>query len=94
MRYFQLALLCLCAYTQYNLWFGHNGLEDFRRIKTAVDKHQAANADLAKRNKLLRADIEDLKLGLEGVEERARHELGMIKPNETFIRVLSKKHDE
>lgn len=43
---------------------------------------------MIKRNKVLTADIEDLKLGHEGIEERARNELGMIKAGETFIRVL------
>ncbi|MBE0369436.1 cell division protein FtsB [Pseudoalteromonas sp. MMG013] len=91
MRLFQFALICLAAFIQYQLWFGHNGLQDYTRLKSAVDAHQNLNEKLLKRNKLLKADIEDLKLGLEGVEERARHELGMIKPNETFIRVLPKK---
>ncbi|MFC3034208.1 cell division protein FtsB [Pseudoalteromonas fenneropenaei] len=91
MRLFQLILLCLAGYIQYQLWFGRNGIHDYVQIKHAVQAHQDANAGLTKRNKLLKADIEDLKLGLEGVEERARHELGMIKTNETFIRVLPAK---
>ncbi|ATD09086.1 MULTISPECIES: cell division protein FtsB [Pseudoalteromonas] len=90
MRFFQLALLVLALFIQYRLWFGHNGVEDYTRIKSVVKSHQETNANLSKRNKLLKADIDDLKLGLEGVEERARHELGMIKPGETFIRVLPK----
>jgi cell division protein FtsB len=94
MRFFQIVLLCLAAFIQYRLWLGNNGIQDYTRIKSAVNSHQALNAKLSKRNKLLKADIEDLKLGLEGVEERARLELGMIKENETFIRVLPKQHHE
>ncbi|WP_372771629.1 septum formation initiator family protein, partial [Pseudoalteromonas sp.] len=48
------------------------------------------NTRLERRNKLLKADVEDLKLGLEGIEERARNELGMIKQGETFFRVTHK----
>lgn len=88
MRLFQLTLLCLALFVQYRLWFGHNGVQDYSRLKAAVTSHQETNAQLLKRNKVLKADIEDLKLGQEGVEERARNELGMIKPGETFIRVL------
>ncbi|WP_394192426.1 cell division protein FtsB [Pseudoalteromonas atlantica] len=88
MRLFQFLLLCLALFVQYKLWFGHNGVQDYSRLKTAVNSHQETNANLIKRNKVLKADIEDLKLGQEGVEERARNELGMIKPGETFIRVL------
>lgn len=94
MRLFQLGLLCLALFIQYRLWFGHNGVQDYTRLKAAVASHQQTNEKLIKRNKVLTADIEDLKLGQEGIEERARNELGMIKPDETFIRVLPGKQHE
>lgn len=95
MRIFQVGLLCLALFVQYRLWFGHNGLQDYTRLKSAVASHQETNEKLIKRNKVLKADIEDLKLGQEGIEERARNELGMIKPDETFIRVLpGKQYDK
>ncbi|GAB0110231.1 cell division protein FtsB [Pseudoalteromonas distincta] len=95
MRIFQVGLLCLALFVQYRLWFGHNGLQDYARLKGAVTSHQETNEKLIKRNKVLKADIEDLKLGQEGIEERARNELGMIKPDETFIRVLpGKQYDK
>ncbi|MFB0912178.1 MAG: septum formation initiator family protein, partial [Glaciecola sp.] len=43
---------------------------------------------LKQRNALLQADISDLQLGLESIEERARNELGLIKDGETFYRIL------
>ena len=95
MRIFQVCLLCLALFVQYRLWFGQNGINDYTRIKDAVTAHQETNEKLIKRNKVLKADIDDLKLGLEGIEERARNELGMIKPDETFIRVLpGKQYDK
>ena len=94
MRFFQLGLLCLALFIQYRLWFGHNGVQDYTRLKAAVASHQQTNEKLIKRNKVLTADIEDLKLGQEGIEERARNELGMIKPDETFTRVLPGKQHE
>ena len=94
MRLFQLVLCVLLGYLQYLLWFGHNGVEDYTRLSKAVASHQQTNQQLSKRNKVLEADIQDLKLDLEGVEERARLELGMIKPNEVFYRVLPSKHNE
>jgi cell division protein FtsB len=95
MRFFQVCLLCLALFVQYRLWFGHNGVQDYTRLKSAVTSHKYTNEKLIKRNKVLTADIEDLKLGHEGIEERARNELGMIKPDETFIRVLpGKPHDK
>ena len=95
MRIFQVCLLCLALFVQYRLWFGQNGVNDYTRIKEVVISHQDTNEKLIKRNKVLKADIDDLKLGLEGIEERARNELGMIKPDETFIRVLpGKQYDK
>jgi len=94
MRFFQFGLLCLALFIQYRLWFGHNGVQDYTRLKNEVASHQQTNEKLIKRNKVLKADIEDLKLGLEGIEERARNELGMIKPDETFIRVLPAQHHD
>jgi hypothetical protein len=41
-----------------------------------------------KRNMVLKEEIEDLKSGLEAIEELARNDLGFIKPGETFYRVL------
>lgn len=94
MRFFQFGLLCLALFIQYRLWFGHNGVQDYTRLKNAVASHQQTNEKLIKSNKVLKADIEDLKLGHEGIEERARNELGMIKPDETFIRVLPAQHHD
>ena len=33
------------------------------------------------------AEVEDLRQGLEMVEEKARLELGMVKPNEIYVQV-------
>ncbi|TMO50861.1 septum formation initiator family protein [Pseudoalteromonas phenolica] len=79
--------MALCLQDKY--WIGHNGMQEYTRLKRVVDTHQVANETFIKRTKLLKADFDDLKLGLEGVEERARHELGMMKPTETFIRVFA-----
>ena len=92
MRLFQIALFALLIALQYQLWFGHHGMRDYKKLKSAVEQHTQVNARLEKRNKLLKADVEDLKLGLEGIEERARNELGMIKQDETFFRVTNSNH--
>ena len=94
MRLFQLLLLCLFISLQYQLWFGHHGVKDYNRLKFNVASHIKVNERLEKRNKLLKADVEDLKLGLEAIEERARNELGMIKQGETFFRVTHKNNDK
>jgi cell division protein FtsB len=90
MRVFTAILLVLLVLLQYRLWFGKNSVPDYIALKENVTLQQNANAKLQQRNKLLFADTDDLKLGLEAIEERARNELGMIKENETFIRLIPK----
>lgn len=81
-------LLILLALLQYRLWFGKHSIPDYLKMRTELDKHVQHNQNLQQRNSLLMADIKDLKIGLESMEERARHELGLIKPGETFYRIL------
>ena len=57
-------------------------------LKDEVVRQQADNNKLKQRNKLLFADTDDLKSGVEAIEERARNELGMIKQGETFFRIV------
>ncbi len=61
---------------------------DYNELKHEVHRQSLQNANLAQRNALLEADIDDLKIGLEAIEERARNELGLIKKDETFYRIL------
>ena len=90
MRVFTAILLILLILLQYRLWFGKNSVPDYLALKENVVRQQDTNAILKQRNKLLFADTDDLKLGLEAIEERARNELGMIKENETFFRLIPK----
>lgn len=88
MRVLVFVLAGLLLLTQYQLWFGEGGVLEVRRLKAAVETQQAENARLTQRNDALEADVEDLKSGLEGIEERARRELGMIKNDEVFYQVV------
>ena len=83
-----LALLLLLLALQSKLWLGAGGLPDARELKRTVQEQRAENARLQQRNDALSAEVEDLKSGETAVEERARSELGMIKPGETFYRVV------
>jgi|TARA_R110001592_G_scaffold228831_3_gene485371 cell division protein FtsB len=73
---------------QYRLWFGKNSVPDYLALEQEVQRQVADNDKLKQRNKLLYADTDDLKSGVEAIEERARNELGMIKENETFFRLI------
>lgn len=93
MRTFTALLLIAFSLLQYRLWFGKNSVPDYLALQEDVTRQQLANEKLKQRNKLLYADTDDLKLGLEAIEERARNELGMIKENETFFRLIPNKNN-
>jgi cell division protein FtsB len=83
-----LALALLLAGLQAKLWWGHQGWNQAQSLRGSVARQKEENARLQQRNDALAAEVEDLKSGEDAVEERARSELGMVKPNETFYRVV------
>jgi len=88
LKWVMAVLFTLFCLLQYRLWFGKNSVPDFIISSKEVKLQVAHNANLRQRNSLLKADISDLKIGLEAAEERARNELGLIKQGETFYRIL------
>ncbi|WP_338037848.1 cell division protein FtsB [Noviluteimonas dokdonensis] len=81
-------LLALLAWLQYKLWFGQGGAGQVQALSTQVEHQARDNTGLRQRNAEVAAEVEDLKSGEAAVEERARSELGMIKPGESFYRVV------
>lgn len=91
-RWLQLLLVLLAVlfgYLQYGLWGSEGGRRSVAALEAQVRQQARDNAGLQQRNDALAAEVEDLKSGEEAVEERARSELGMIKPGETFYRVVT-----
>ena len=93
MRLITAVLILFLVLLQYRLWFGKNSVPDYLALEEEVTRQLANNNKLKQRNKLLYADTDDLKSGTEAIEERARHELGMIKQGETFFRVIPNDDD-
>lgn len=75
---------------QYRLWVGEGSLAEVRGLKSKIVSQQQQNRQLLERNDILKAEVADLKQGLEAVEERARMELGMIGEGETFYQMVDK----
>ncbi len=73
---------------QYKLWFGDASVRDVMNLKQSITEQRSKNEQVRQRNAVLAAEVEDLKTGLEAIEERARSELGMIKKDETFIHIV------
>jgi len=88
-RQVALALLALLFLgLQVRLWFGEGSLRHVAALKKDVAVLKESNAKLAERNRLMAADVKDLKQGTEAVEEIARKDLGMVRKGETFFLIL------
>jgi cell division protein FtsB len=94
MRVLLAILLILLVALQFKLWFGEGGYRDVQRLAERVEEQAAENEALAQRNRELQAEVEDLRQGLEAIEERARSELGLIKENEEFYQVVPEQERE
>jgi len=88
MRWVLLGLVLLLGWLQYRLWFGIGSAGEVAALEAQVEHQGRENGGLKERNAALAAEVRDLKEGVAAVEERARSELGMIKPGELFYRVV------
>lgn len=86
-------LTVLLLLLQYRLWFSHDGLPPVLHLYRSVEIQKQDNAVLEERNQVLAAEVQDLKSGLDAMEERARSELGMIKQGETFFQIIEDGSD-
>ena len=87
MRWITLGLIALLTLVQAELWFGKGGVPRMVELQRKLTAQQTANDGARHRNDQLSAEVNDLKEGLEMVEEKARVELGMIKPDEIFVQL-------
>jgi cell division protein FtsB len=87
-RWLLLVLAVLLAWLQYRFWFGPGNSGEVVQLEEQVAKQKRDNEGRRQRNDALAAEVKDLKDGEAAIEERARSELGMIKPGEKFYRVV------
>ena len=85
LRWLAIGLMLLLLLLQIKLWQEY---AEVASLRDQVELHAEQNRQLAERNAALAAEVENLKAGMEAIEERARTELGLIKPGETFIQVV------
>jgi cell division protein FtsB len=88
MRALAAVLAAFIVLLQYPLWLGKGGWLRVWDLDRQVTAQKAHNDQLARRNAALDAEVRDLKQGFEAVEERARSELGMVRPDEVFVQII------
>jgi len=89
MRIFSAILAVALLLLQYRLWVSDRGLSDVARLQASVEAQRAANHEQSERNRQLGAEVNNLKVGLTALEERARSELGMVGASETFYQIVA-----
>jgi cell division protein FtsB len=93
MRWLILCLIVLLGLLQYRLWVGDGSLEELHALRAQIRDYRTELEALKARNLALAADVQNLKDGLEAIEDRARSELGMIQRGEVFLQVIEKPTD-
>lgn len=91
MRWATLCLLGLLGLVQSSLWLGSGGLPQARKLQAQLDAATQRTAEQRRENVRLQAEVDDLRNGLEMVEDRARSELGMVKPDEIFVQLTARR---
>ena len=86
-RLVPIVLITLLVIVQAQLWFGRGSLRNVAELERQLQQEKQANEEARRVNEQLSAEVNDLKEGLNMVEERARHELGMVKPNEIYVQI-------
>jgi cell division protein FtsB len=93
LRLVALLLMALLLVLGVKLWTGDWSMREVWRLRERVAEQKRENQKLRQRNEALSAEVQDLKNGNEAVEERARSELGLVKPDETFYQVVEPPAD-
>lgn len=87
-RGFMVLLALMVLWLQSRIWIGEGSLAQINALSARIDQQEAANESKRQRNKVLRAEIVDLKNGVASIEEKARSEFGLIKQGETFFLIV------
>lgn len=85
MRWLTIALFIILLLLQIRLWSEYR---EVGQLRAQVEEQAEFNRELAERNAALAAEVESLRTGVEAIEERARTELGLVKPGEVFYQVV------
>jgi len=90
-RWPTLLIAALLAVVHADLWFGKGNMPYVMSLRKQLDEQHALNEAARDRNVRVAAEVSDLREGLEMIEEKARHELGMVRPDEILVQVSARR---
>jgi cell division protein FtsB len=86
-RFWPAVLIVMLLILQGQIWLGKGGVQTVIELENKIKAQNELNAKAQRINGQLNSEVNDLKEGLNAIEERARHELGMVKANEIFVQI-------
>ena len=63
-------------------------MDKVEELRSQINELRASNDAARKENERLTSEVNDLREGKEMVQEKARYELGMVKPNEIYVQIM------
>ncbi len=73
---------------QYSLFFSQNSVISYFYLKDKLEKNQLVLSNYADKNKIVEAEIYNIKSNKKYLEIYAREKFGLIKKNETFFQII------
>lgn len=86
-RVLPLALIALLVILHGQLWYGRGSIPKVAVLTQELATKRQANEHARQVNDQLAAEVRDLQEGMDMVEEKARFELGMVRPNEILVQI-------
>ena len=86
-RLVALVLILLLVGIHAQLWTGRGSIAHVQEMRRQLAQQRTENAQARLANERLAAEVQDLREGLEMVEEKARSELGMVRQCEIYVLV-------
>ncbi|MES2188309.1 MAG: septum formation initiator family protein [Pseudomonadota bacterium] len=87
-RIVPVVLIAALAMLHAQLWLGRGSVPQVKQMRQKIEAQQQANAQAQRVNERLTSEVNDLREGMDMVEEKARNELGMVRPNEIFVQFM------
>lgn len=73
----------------YKFTYGESNIFEYIELKEQVIKLKKEDESFSEKIYILKAELKNLKTGLNLIEEKAREELGLIKDKETFYQIIN-----
>lgn len=87
-RIVTVVLLSLLTITHAQLWLGAGSMDRVAELRAQINELHATNAQARKENERLSSEVADLRDGQDSIQEKARSELGMVRPNEIYVQIM------